>query len=187
MLDILVCNGPSRQDFDLNGLDGHNVYGCNIVALEYSNVNHSIVIDFPVATQLIDGGVDKDTIIVAEGEDQYEPEGKPGGRYKNNAGVYGLRKMVEHGCKKIYVLGMDCILEEGDFLGNVYLGKENFPAKVSFDDQKRRLFYLDWFCAQHPGVKFVMVVPDNTKRLARLQSKNIVGITYSKFKERLNA
>jgi len=186
MMDVLVCNGPSRQGFDLKRLEGHNVYGCNIVALEF-NVARSIVIDHPVKDELVENGIDEDTIILAEGEDQYEPAEKPGPRYKNNAGVFGLRKMVEHGCKKIYILGMDCMLEDGDFLGNVYFGKKNFPAKVSFDDQKRRLSYLDWFCSQHPNVKFVIVIPDDAKRFATVRSKNLVGLRYSSFEERIDA
>lgn len=187
MLDILVCNGPSRKDFDLNQLDDHNVYGCNIAALEYANVSRSIVIDQPVVDQLVAGGVDRETIILAEGEQQFEPEGKPGGRYKNNAGVFGLQQMIKHGSKKIYVLGMDCLLAEGDFLGNVYLGKENFASKVAFDDQRRRLAYVDWFCQQNPDIKFVFCFPDQTKRFNKMEARNAVGLPFSKLKERLNA
>ncbi len=185
-MNILVCNGPSRKDFDLKKIEDHNVYGCNIVALEM-DVTRSVVIDPPVKEQLVENGISEETILLAEGDDQFEPEGKPGGRYKNNAGVFGLQQMVRHGCKKIYVLGMDCILEEGDFLGNVYLGKENFPAKVSFDDQKRRAFYLEWFCQQHPDVRFVFVVPDDTTKLHPIKSNNVSGLHYSKFEERINA
>jgi hypothetical protein len=185
-MDILVCNGPSRAEFDLSMLDGHNVYGCNIVALE-ANVSRSIVIDPPVMEELVENGIDMDTIILAEGEAQYEPEGKPGPRFKNNAGVFGLEQMVKHGSKKIYVLGMDCILYEGDVLGNIYHGKKNFPAKVSFEDQQRRMFYLEWFVQQHPEVKFVFVVPDGTTKIHPMRSNNVAGLHYNKFKERLNA
>lgn len=185
-MDILVCNGPSRSNIDLKDIEDHNVYGCNIVALEI-NVARSIVIDHPVKDELVENGVSEETIILAEGDEQYEPEGKPGPRWKNNAGVFGLQKMVEHGCKKIYVLGMDCILQEGDILGNVYLGKKNFPVKVAFEDQQRRAFYLDWFMQQNPSVRFVFVVPDGTTKLYPLQAKNAAGLHYSKFKERLNA
>lgn len=183
---FIICNGPSRSSFNLEELRGlPNIYGCNIVALEFDGVHHSVVIDQPVVDELVAKGVDRDTIILAEGEDQFELPGKPGGRYKNNAGVFALDQAVKKGATRIYVFGMDCILAEGDFLGNVYLGQENFPVKVSFDDQRRRLFYLDWFCKQHPKVKFVFCVPDNVKKFNRIEAKNVVGLTFSKFIERL--
>ena len=54
-------------------------------------------------------------------------------------------------------------------------------------DQKRRLFYLDWFCQQHPNVKFTFSFPDEIKKYNRIEAKNVVGLTFSKLKEKLNA
>ena len=74
-MNILVCNGPSRKDFDLKKIEYHNVYGCNIVALEM-DVTRSVVIDPPVKEQLVENGISEETILLAEGDDQFEPEGK---------------------------------------------------------------------------------------------------------------
>lgn len=185
---FVICNGPSRSDFDLELLRGQdNIFGCNIAVLEFDGITSSVIIDEPVYRELLDNGVSKESIIVAEGEEQFEPANKPGPRAKNNAGVFAIKQAVKTGAEVIYILGMDCILAEGDFLGNVYLGKKNFPSKVSFEDQRRRLFYLDWFCQQHPKVKFVFCFPDNAKSFNRVEAGNVVGMKFSSFKERLNA
>lgn len=185
---FVICNGPSRSSFELELLRGQDkVFGCNIAVLEFDGITKSVVIDKPVYDELVESGIDKNTIIVAQGEEQFEPANKPGPRAKNNAGVYALHQAVAAGAEIIYILGMDCILAEGDFLGNVYLGKKNFPAKVSFEDQRRRLFYLDWFCQQHPKVKFVFCFPDNATKFNRVEARNVVGMKFSILKERLNA
>ena len=188
MSAIVICNGPSRKEFDLNLLKGKGeIFGCNVVYREFDGIDYHVLIDHGVFEELTQAGIDNKKIIPATGEDQYEPAHQPGGRYKNNAGVFAMEQAVKRGHKLVYVLGMDCIVAEGDFLGNVYLNTKNFPDKVSFDDQRRRLFYVDWFCQQYPAVKFVFVFPDSIKKYNRIEAKNVAGLTFNKFKENIGA
>ena len=83
-----------------------------------------------------------------------------------------------------YLIGIDCFLAEGDILGNVYLGAENFDSKGSFDDQLRGVKYIDWLCGQYPAQKFIICVPDDTKLFQEVRSPNIVGLPFSKVQER---
>ena len=184
----IICNGPSRENLDLKIFDNITTFGCNAVYRDYA-VNYHVCIDYPVYEELIQALPSKehDNIIIANEEEQFEPANKPGVRAKNNAGVFALDQAVSRGYNNIIVVGMDCIVAEGDSLGNIYLGSKNFPDKVSFDDQRRRLFYLDWFCQQHPNVKFTFSFPDEIKKYNRIEAKNVVGLTFSKLKEKLNA
>lgn len=186
MTAVVICNGPSRKGFDLSLFkDKATTIGCNVVYREHE-CDYYACIDPGVLEELHEN-VDKDKIIFAEGEAQFEPAHKPGGRAKNNAGVFAMEQAVKMGKKTVYVLGMDCIVAEGDFLGNVYLNSRNFPDKVSFDDQRRRLFYVDWFCSQYPTTKFIFCFPDEIKRYNRIEAKNVAGLTFSKLKEKLHA
>lgn len=187
---VIIGNGPSREGFDLSIFVGKALtVGCNALYRDFPDVDKIAFIDEGVADELKRAGWAPSKIIVPSEDDLYEPaEYNPPYRFKNNAGALAIRKTMESkpamNREPVYLLGMDCFLAEGDFLGNVYLGTENFDSKVSFDDQMRRVKYIDWLCGQYPAQKFIVCVPDDTKMFQAIESSNIVGLPFSKVAER---
>lgn len=189
---VIIGNGPSREGFDLSIFVGKALtVGCNALYRDFPDVDKIAFIDEGVADELKRAGWAPSKIIVPSEDDLYEPaEYNPPYRFKNNAGALAIRKTMESkpamNREPVYLLGMDCFLAEGDFLGNVYLGTENFDSKVSFDDQMRRVKYIDWLCGQYPAQKFIVCVPDDTKMFQAIESSNIVGLPFSKVTERFS-
>ena len=189
---VVIGNGPSRQGFDLNIFTGKAVtVGCNAIYRDYPEVDYVTWIDEGVAEELQTAGWAPTKCMPPSEDDLYEPaEYNPPYRFKNNAGALAIQKVMKNkpdiNNEPVYLLGLDCFLAEGDFLGNIYLGTPNFPSKVSFDDQMRRVKYIDWLCGQYPAQKFVVCVPDETKLFQAIESPNIVGLPFSKVQERFN-
>lgn len=186
---VIIGNGPSREGFDLTVFVRKAItIGCNAVYRDFPECNFITYIDEGVEEELRDNGwVESKTMRPSE-DDLYEPAHyNPPYRFKNNAGALAITKAmstIDPRPSTVYLFGMDCILTEGDFLGNVYLGTKNFDSKVAFEDQMRRVKYIDWLCSQYPATKFVFCVPDDTKGFHQMQSTNVVGMTFSKVKER---
>jgi hypothetical protein len=187
---VIIGNGPSREGFDLSiFIDKATTIGCNAVYRDFPDVDWIAFIDEGVADELKRVGWAPSKTILPSQDELYEPaEYNPPYRFKNNAGALAITKTMQQkpaaNREPVYLIGIDCFLAEGDFLGNVYLGTENFDSKVSFEDQMRRVKYIDWLCGQYPHQKFVICVPDETKLFQEVQSPNIVGLPFSKVKER---
>jgi hypothetical protein len=187
---VIIGNGPSREGFDLSMLVGKAVtIGCNAVYRDFPEVDWITFIDEGVYDELKRAGWVESKTIAPSAEDLYEPaDYNPPYRFKNNAGALAIKKCMEkkrpENKEPVYLFGIDCFLAEGDFLGNVYHGTENFESKVSFDDQMRRVKYIDWLCGQYPAQKFIVCVPDGTNLFQEVRSPNIVGLPFSKVEER---
>ena len=189
---VIIGNGPSRAGFDLKVFDRKDIItiGCNAVYRDFPECDFITYIDEGVEEELKKAGWVETKTIRPSDEDLFEPaDYNPPYRFKNNAGALAMQKAaegIEPAPKTIYLLGMDCVIAEGDFLGNVYLGTENFPTKVDFQDQMRRWKYIDWICSQYPAIKFVFCVPDEVNRFQPLESKNVAGMKFSTLYERFD-
>lgn len=190
MTAVLIGNGPSREGFDLNIFTGKAVtYGCNAVYRDYPDVDYVVYIDGGIATELQRQKFPPAKILAPTMKETFEPEEyNRFARFKNNAGALAINKACQNTHHDtVYLLGFDTVLAEGDFLGNIYLDTENYPTKVAFEDQIRRKSYIDWTCAKYPNTKFVFCFPDEVKKFQHMNAPNIVGLNFTKLKERFDA
>lgn len=182
---MVVGNGPSRDGLNISLFyQKLKIYGCNAVIRDYPDIDYVTYIDPGVYQEFLEIGVPKKKIIAPTYKDLHEPEDYAPTRFKNNAGVFAMSKAVEAGAKVVYCVGMDCLLNEGDFLGNIYLGTRNFDSKVAFEDQQRRRKYVDWYCETNKNIKFIFAFPNHITKFHNMYAPNIKGIKFDKLIER---
>jgi hypothetical protein len=175
-----IGNGASRAGFDLSLLSGFGAtYGCNLLFTEYVQDEIYLVPSYTIAIE----DYRKDQIratwypshrcIFPPDIEQYEEleyarelidnDEYDGPTARNNAGMLAMKYAIKHGATTLFCLGMDFIIEGPLATSNMFEGAPE--TRCSFEDSRRRVFYLDWFCRQNPDVDFHFVLPDGNCQL----------------------
>jgi len=184
---IVLGNGPSRKDIDLDTLKGKGtIFGCNALYREWDGYDYLVAIDQRMEDEIKNNydKIDIDSVIFPPEKERWE---ETTGR-RNNAGMVAMREAISRNYNLIYCLGFDFIISGNRSLDNIYKGTQNYEehTQSNADDIYNRINYLEWFASQHPDILFVFVIPDScSSRLRVIEAKNIIGMKISMFKEKL--
>lgn len=185
---FIICNGASRKDFDLNRLKPYPTFGCNALYREWEPT-WLVSIDEGITKEIRDSDFDDDRHIVPPYEEQFEPAEYNPKQPRSNAGMNAVQEAIRRGYDKLYILGMDFILEDDRFtMSNLYDGTDNYTmdTRATANDQMARTGYLSWFCNQHPDVSFRFVIPEGVKSVRKVNAPNVAGTFYSTLEKRLD-
>lgn len=182
---IIIGNGKSREEIDLNSLIGQGtIFGCNALYRSFDGYDYLVAIDNRMIDEIktTEKRLSGKSIFPPEEERYEETTGR-----RNNAGMVAMREAIKQGHNILYCLGFDFILEGNQSVSNVYKDSRNYEphTQSNIEDNYNRIKYLEWFSDQYPEVKFVFVIPDNIKTKP-IDSLNIIGLTISKFLEKIN-
>jgi len=182
---IIIGNGKSREEINLESLVGQGaIFGCNALYRDFDGYDYLVAIDERMINEITvtEKRITGQTIFPPEQERYEETTGR-----RNNAGMVAMREAIKQGHTMLYCLGFDFILEGQDSISNVYKDSKNYEphTQSNIEDNYNRIKYLEWFSDQYPEVKFVFVIPDNIKTKP-IDSPNIIGLTISKFLEKIN-
>jgi len=182
---IIIGNGKSREEINLESLVGQGaIFGCNALYRDFDGYDYLVAIDERMINEITvtEKRITGQTIFPPEQERYEETTGR-----RNNAGMVAMREAIKQGHTMLYCLGFDFILEGQDSISNVYKDSKNYEphTQSNIEDNYNRIKYLEWFSDQYPDVKFVFVIPDNIKTKP-IDSPNIIGLTISKFLEKIN-
>ena len=185
---FIICNGASRKGFDLDRLKPYPTFGCNALYREWEPT-WLVSIDEGITKEIQDSEFDDGRHIVPPFEDQFEPAEYNPKQPRSNAGMNAIKEAISRGYDKLYILGMDFILEDDRFtMSNVYDGTDNYTmeTRATENDQMARTGYLSWFCRQHPDVSFRFVIPRDIKTIRRINAQNVAGTFYSTLEKRID-
>ena len=185
---IIIGNGKSREEIDLNSLIGQGtIFGCNALYRSFDGYDYLVAIDdrmineIQTTTKRLSGPA-----IFPPEDERWESAEYSKTRRRNNAGMAAMDAAIRMGHTILYCLGFDFILEGEDSVKNVYKGSQNYEphTQSNQEDNYYRIKYLEWFACKHPNVKFVFVIPDNAKTKP-IDSPNIIGLAISTFLDKL--
>ncbi len=182
---IIIGNGKSREQINLDTLVGQGtIFGCNALYRNFDGYDYLVAIDNRMIDEIqtTEKRLSGKAIFPPEEERYEETTGR-----RNNAGMVAMREAIKQGHNILYCLGFDFILEGEQSVSNVYKDSRNYEphTQSNIEDNYNRIKYLEWFSDQYPEVKFVFVIPDNIKTKP-IDSPNIIGLTISKFLEKIN-
>lgn len=182
---IIIGNGRSREEINLDKLLGKStIFGCNALYRDFDGYDYLVAIDDRMINEIqtTEKRITGQSIFPPEEERYEETTGR-----RNNAGMVAMREAIKQGHNILYCLGFDFILEGEQSVSNVYKDSRNYEphTQSNIEDNYNRIKYLEWFSDQYPEVKFVFVIPDNIKTKP-IDSPNIIGLTISKFLEKIN-
>jgi hypothetical protein len=183
---IIIGNGKSRKDIDLNKLVGQaTIYGCNALYRDFDGWDYLVAIDERMINEIqtTEKRMVGQAIFPPEEERYEETTGRRG-----NAGMCAMREAIRNGATMLYCLGFDFILEGKQSIDNMYLGSTNYTPDTQAGLSQagfHRAQYLEWFAAQHPEVDFIFVVPEGATTKA-IVSPNLTGLTIPTFLSKLN-
>jgi hypothetical protein len=181
---IIVGNGKSREEVDLNTLVGQGtIYGCNALYRDFDGWDYLVAIDERMINEIktTEKRLPGQAIFPPENERYEETTGRRG-----NAGMCAMREAIRNGADTIYCLGFDFILAGADSVINVYGGSKNYEPETQMGLMEagyHRMKYLEWFAAQNPDTKFIFVIPDNGQ-VKPVDAENVVGVRMSTFIEK---
>lgn len=179
---IIVGNGKSREEIDLNTLVGQGtIYGTNALYRDFAGWDYLVAIDDRMIDEI------KTTSMRLAGQAIFPPEKE---RYeettgrRGNAGMCAMREAIRNGADILYCIGFDFILAGADSVLNVYGGSKNYEPQTQeglMEAGFHRLQYLEWFAMQNPDVQFVFVFPDKGQ-VKPIEAPNVIGMQMSTFK-----
>ena len=181
----IVGNGPSRKTIDTQVLQERadiTTIGCNAIYRDHPNIDYVVAIDDGMIKECQEGIGERSTLVIPPVDQRYESALYNTTRRRSNAGMNAMSLAIEQGHDLLYCIGFDFMIEDTDPGSNVYAGTSNYSAatRTNASDVTNRLNYFDWYCAQNPGVTFIMVVPDECKP-KRLRAMNVVAMRSSVF------
>jgi len=160
------------------------IFGCNALYRDFDGYDYLVAIDQRMIDEIkvTEKRLSGQAIFPPEQERYEETTGR-----RNNAGMVAMREAIKQGHNMLYCLGFDFILEGDQSISNVYKDSKNYEphTQSNIEDNYNRIKYLEWFAGQNPDVKLIFIIPDNTKTKP-IDSPNIIGLTISKFLEKIN-
>jgi hypothetical protein len=177
-LALIVGNGPSRRDVDLNELAGRiPIYGCNALYRDFDGWDYLFSIDHGMVDELNQSLTNyKGQVIIPPIEMHFEDEAYSQVRRRNNTGMIAMDYAIQHGRNMMLCLGFDFLFTDPEAsVGNMYAGTTNYgPMTAALPaDNKYRLKYLEWFAGtKHPTKAFIFVAPDGSQ-LTRVDAPNV--------------
>ena len=182
---IIVGNGTSRKEIDLNELVGEGtIYGCNALYRDFTSYDHLVAIDDAMIEEIKN---DSKAIIPPVDERYESSEYSPMVRRRSNAGMNAMYEAIKASHNILYCLGFDFLLEGDVSVDNIYKGSKNYgpETRSNVSDNYNRVKYLEWFTNRFRDTQFVFVIPDGATFKSIDSVGNVVGMEISKFKNKL--
>lgn len=185
---IIVGNGKTRSNFDLNSLVGKaTIFGCNALYRDFDKWDYLVAIDDGIIEEIQNAKLKGRNIVFPDPDRRWESGEYSPYRKRNNAGMVAMEEaiMLQHNI--LYCIGFDFILDGDISTDNVYKNTENYGPEThaSGADNFNRVTYLNWYANKQNKVTFVFVVPDNVEYKS-LDSNNIMIMRESVFKDKVN-
>jgi len=195
---FIIGNGASRANFNLDMLRPHGTtYGCNALYRDFHpdwlvSIDNGMIEEissqkeFPLSR-----------FIEPVEEEKWEPVelyGLPEGSNtpRSNAGMNAMIEAIRHGHNQLIMIGFDFIVANEEIgTSNVYDGTRCYgkATRASFQDQARRMNYLNWFIDKNPDVEFVFCYPviDGSVTIWQFMcERDVIGMTYQELEDMLN-
>jgi hypothetical protein len=186
---IIVGNGKSRKEIDLNQLVGQGeIYGCNALYRDFNGWDYLVAIDDRMIAEITkaaespDSNISGDIIFPPE-EERYEVTT---GR-RSNSGMNAMLEAIRRNNNVLYCIGFDFILNGEDSVDNIYLDTEGYEAHTQQGLQQanyNRVKYLEWFATQFPEVKFIFVIPQGSQTKV-INAPNVYGQFMNTFLDKI--
>jgi hypothetical protein len=178
-IGFIIGNGETRVSLELSRLKGKGIIvGCNALYREFEP-DFLVAIDPVMIEEIESSNFPKEKFVIPPAHEQYESqEYAPYGR-RSNAGMNAMDLAIGRGCKTLYCIGFDFLLEDKQAcMSNVY---QDTPAygpdtRCSHTDTYNRALYLDWFASKYSNIQFYFAFPrDINCKFKTLKSNNIKG------------
>lgn len=185
-LALIVGNGPSRKEVDLNLYTGRlPIYGCNALYRDFDGWDYLFSIDHGMVEELKNEMVTpKGQVIVPPIEMHYEDEAYAITRRRNNTGMIAMEYAFKHERNMLLCLGFDFLFTDPNAsTDNLYAGTKNYGPETHAQavDNKYRVKYLEWFAGtKYPGKVFIFVAPDGSE-LVKVDAPNVGYMAMSDF------
>lgn len=178
---VIVGNGPSRKEIDLNTLNKLGVlYGCNALYRDYCP-DYLVAIDTGMIHEILNSRFPRGGIIIPPLNEQFEPKELGGAR--SNAGMNACFEAIKRGSKSLFITGFDFLLKDyNHVVGNIYEHTNNYGSQTrcSYDDAKRRQKYFAWMLKNNPHVSFKVILPNANYQVDCPPASNLSFIDYQK-------
>lgn len=184
---IIIGNGTSRLDIDLNSLIGKGeIFGCNAIYRDFDHCDYIVAIDDGMIEELSNADIRNSTVIIPMENERWEDAEYSPHRRRSNAGMTAMKLALKKGYDILYCIGFDFILKGDISVDNVYKNTPNYGPETHANksDNYYRIKYLEWFARQHVGSKFIFVVPEGCE-LNPVDANNIQGMTIKNFNSKL--
>ena len=191
-LTIVIGNGETRKEFDLNKLNDHITFGCNALARNW-NPTYICAADRAMVEEL----ADLSKIVYTRPEwkkhfhryscVKYFPDLPDMGDKKQDqpmqwgSGMYAAYLACLSGPSTIYLMGYDLYSPGGEH-NNIYKGTINYkedharPVNPSF-----WIYQLNKLHEIHPEIEFTYILPDDWPFPPEWTSNNVSRINYQSF------
>ena len=195
---FIIGNGESRAKFDLTTLASHGTtYGCNALYRDFHPDWLVSIDDGMIAEIRNQKEFPIDQFIEPPEEEKYEPVelyGAPVGTRtpRSNAGMNAMTEAIRHGHEQLVMIGFDFIVAREDIgTSNMYDGTPNYgpTTRASFEDQARRMNYLNWFIDKNWDIDFIFCYPQMDGDITIWQfmcKRDVGGLTYQELSSILN-
>ena len=189
---IIIGNGTSRVDFDLNRIPVKNeVYSCGVAYEGFEDLNrvnlYNVTIEEYRKKMLEDSKLFSNSRILFpdEIEDHVESSlyhGHTEARPRSNTGMYAMKCAMFNGNTILYILGFDSLIKNdtAQSISNMFEGAAE--TRTNAADNPNRIRYLDWFMTHNLFTDFVFVF-DKQYDFYGCKSPNMHGMSYEQFEK----
>ena len=187
---IIVGNGTTRKNYDLNTLPDVSTFLCgiahremNLTTLAGHKIYHVTVEEYRKDMLLEDGISESDILFPVDSVDHVE-DPRYHNRFtnipRNNSGMFAMKKAIQYGNTELSILGFDSLIQNDakQSISNMFEGKPETRARA--EDNPNRIRYLDWFCLHNMFVNFYFVF-DKEYEFYDVNANNIHVISYERF------
>ena len=194
---FIIGNGGSRAKFDLNLLTPHGTtYGCNALYRDFYPDWLVAIDDGMIAEIRNNSNFPLEQFIEPSEEEKYEPielyNAPVGTRTpRSNAGMNAMTEAIRHGHEQLVMIGFDFIVaNEKIGTSNMYDGTDNYGpnTRASFQDQARRMNYLNWFIDKNWDIDFVFCYPQMEGGVTIWEfmcERDVAGMSYEELEDTL--
>lgn len=197
---VIVGNGTTRKDFDLNKLSWFvdedslipNVFFCGVAHRDVSDISvlkelsYNCTVEDYRREMLKEDGVVSDFLLYPETSDDHYEDPKFHGRTTNlprsNTGMFAMKQAILRGYVDLYILGFDSLIKDDteQSISNMFEGKPETRASAA--DNPNRIRYLDWFCRHNMLCSFTFVF-DKNYEFYDVTADNIKVMSYERFED----
>ena len=183
---IIIGNGTSRKELELNKLVGHGtIYGCNALYRDFDGYDHLVAIDDGMIEEI----KDNPKAIIPPVDERFESsEYNPFARRRSNAGMNAMYEAIKAEHDVLYCIGFDFFIDGEMSVDNIYKDTQNYGPETHANqaDNYYRVKYLEWFGNRFPSVQFVFVIPDGVSHKS-MENENFIAMDTSTFINKLEA
>lgn len=182
MTAVIIGNGVSRKQINLQSLDSYTTYGCNALYRDYKP-DYLVAVDNVMVRELAKESVDKELTVYTTFYNQVSGNFK---FFKKHPGLnsgHAAMKLAaeEHKHETVYMIGFDYVGIDGK-LNNVYADTKNYRKSTDSETPYTKwLIELKQVLEQCHSTMFIRVVGNDYYLPVR--SENYKEITIEEFKE----